>query len=603
MQHITHYSKRLVFTVCLLISINVLSINLWAQSQLPPNILLVLTDDQGWWDVGVHDNEAIETPNIDDFSKEGINFSHYYAGPVCSPTRAGMMTGRYHLRTGLYNTRFGGDAIDKNEITIAELLQDAGYRTGLIGKWHLGKYHGYQPNQQGFDEFFGHYHGHIEEYDYPDQLVHNGQPVEARKYVTDLFTDAAINFIGSTHDQPFFCYLAYNAPHSPFVVGTSHGRQKRGDKLISKYMERGMDIENARIYAMVEIIDQNFGRLMDYLDDTGLAENTIVVFAGDNGGVSDFFKAGIRGRKGTVYEGGVRVPFFVRWPGSISANITSSAMISHIDFLPTVCDIVNIEMPNDRKIDGKSILPLLKGETKNSPHKYLYHHWDRYFPNPYNIWAVTDGRYKLLRNLFPWKEEPDKLPEPFGELYDLKNDPDESNDISAQHPEKVEELRREFLRWFESVTEGMEYSPIDIPVGHKEENPVEIQASWAKLRGPNINYTFLGYDWDSIDKWKNERDTAVWSLDVGSKGTYEVSVSYACAPSNVGGQLVLNLGENKTLQFEPSATPSGDVFVKQKVDTVDLNVGKSKLMATVSGNGNNEVIKLNRIWLRKIEQK
>lgn len=590
------YKHTLLFTIVLSFAYANICIG---QKSDSPNILLVLTDDQGWWDLGIRGNQTLETPNLDKFAQEGMNFSHYYAAPVCSPTRAGMMTGRYHLRTGLYNTRFGGDAIDKEEITVAELLQQAGYRTGLIGKWHLGKYYGYTPNQQGFDEFFGHYYGHIEEYDYPDQLVHNGKPVESRKYVTDLFTEAAIHFMGSTQDQPFFCYLAYNAPHSPWVVGTSHNRQKRGDALIAKYLDRGCDMRNARIYAMVEIVDENFGRIMDYLDSTDQVENTIVLFASDNGGVSNHFKGVLNGQKGSVYEGGVRAPLLVRWPDKIGAASRQDAMISHVDLMPTLCEIAGVDIPEDRKIDGKSIWPLLNGETNKSPHTYLYHHWDRYFPNPHNIWAITDGRYKLLRNLSPWEKEPDMLPEPAGELYDLLKDPSEKNNVASDHPQKVKELRDEFLSWFDEVTNGRKYQPIPIPVGHPEENPVEIQPSWAKLHGPNVDYTFLGYDWDTIDKLISKEDRASWNLDIKQKGRYEVMISYSNGNVVKEGSISISNGQEE-LAFSPELTPGFDTFHQASVGVLQLETGLSSISVSVNEATGYEVLKLNKIWLRKI---
>jgi arylsulfatase A len=217
-----------------------------------PNVLLVVTDDQGYWDTGWSGNEQIDTPTMDKLAEEGAAFTRFYVEPVCAPTRAGLMTGRHYLRTGIYNTRFGSDTLGKDEITLAELLKQAGYRTGLFGKWHLGKYAGYRPHDRGFDEFLGHYHGHIERYEYADQLVHNGRPVHTRGYVTDLFTDAAIEFIETSGRRPFFCYLAYNAPHSPFVLDTSHDQQPTGDALIEKYLQRGLPLREARIYGMVE---------------------------------------------------------------------------------------------------------------------------------------------------------------------------------------------------------------------------------------------------------------------------------------------------------------------------------------------------------------
>lgn len=573
-----------------------------ASQNIQPNIILILTDDQGWWELGAHGNTTIETPFLDQFSKESVNFTHYYAAPVCSPTRAGMMTGRYHLRTGLYNTRFGGDVIHTSEITIAELLQKAGYRTALFGKWHLGKYFDYQPNQKGFDEFMGHHSGHIEHYDYPNQLVYNGKPVEGRKYVTDLFTDAAIDFIEaeSTSPNPFFCYLAYNAPHSPWVVGTSHARQERGDKLIKKYVDRGLSMKDARIYAMVEIIDENLGRLFRKLDDLGIAENTIVIFSSDNGGVSSHYTAGLRGKKGSVYEGGVRAPLLIRWPNEFKAGTERSAMVSHLDIFPTICEITNINLPEDRKIDGKSLLSLLKEGGSESPHTYLFHHWDRYFPNPYNTWAVSDGRYKLLNSPSPWPKEAVPKPEPFGELYDLIEDPGETRDISELHPDIVQKLRKAFLNYFEDVTANKNYSPIAIPVGKVEENPIEIEASWASINGDNIQYTFLGYDWDSIDSWKDQGEYAEWQLDVEEEGTYEVKISYGSAIQSAGGKLRIK-SRDAMLDFEIKSTSSPDIFITTTLGNLVLNQGPETLKAEVVSSEGKELMRLNKIWLKKID--
>ena len=558
-----------------------------------PNILMVMTDDQGYWDTGVAGNEKIDTPVIDRLADEGVSLTRFYAAPVCAPTRAGLMTGRFYLRTGLYNTRFGGDTLGIGEITVAQLLKKAGYRTGIFGKWHLGKYAGYQPQQRGFDEFLGHYHGHIEEYDYPGQLVHNGQPVEARGYVTDLFTDAAIEFIDADRSKPFFCYLAYNAPHSPWVVGTSHDGQPRGDELLAKYLARDLPLREARIYAMVDRIDQNLGRLLDTIDQPELRDNTIVIFTSDNGGVSKAFKAGLKGNKATVYEGGVRVPFFARWPGHFPAGAKVDAMASHVDLAPTFCQAAGVPMPSDRKIDGRTILPLLTVGAGPSPHEYLYHTWDRYTPNPHNRWAVCDDRYKLLLH----HKGDDPPEEPAGALYDLATDPGETKNIADEHPAIVARLRAEFLRWFEDVTEGQSYTPVPIPVGHAEENPVEIQASWATLDGDSIQYTFRGYDWDTIDAWSDVGEAATWQLDVARSGSYEVIASYGCSGRDVGGVLKISVGDS-FVELTPRATPTADVFTTEPVGTITLEKGLCTLKAEVVRSPGRELMRLNRIWLK-----
>jgi len=559
-----------------------------------PNIVLIVADDQGYWDTGVSGNEKIDTPVMDRLAKTGVNFTRFYANMVCAPTRAGLMTGRYYLRTGLYNTRFGGDTMGAGETTIAELLKTKGYRTGLFGKWHLGKYAGYQPHQRGFDEFLGHYHGHIERYDYPDQLVYNGRPVEARGYITDLLTDAAIDFVRGNREQPFFCYLAYNAPHSPFVAGASHDGQPRGDALIEKYLGRGLPLRDARIYAMVEIIDQNLARLLAAVEELSLSEQTIVIFTSDNGGVSRAFKAGLRGGKASPWEGGVRVPFFVRWPGHFAGGAEVDAMATQMDLLPTLCELLEMPLPDDRKLDGRSILHLMRDGKGESPHEYVYHTWDRYTPNPHNRWSLSDKRYKLVGVRTGDQREP------AGQLFDLQNDPGERKNIANEHPEIVKRLRSEFLRWFAEVTHGQTYRPAAIPVGRKEEPVVEIQPSWATWKGETINYTFRGYDWDTIDSWSKPGETAAWRLDVQSPGKYEVTVSYGCSPQNAGGKLALRVGQER-LEHVVQRTSTGDVFHRHRLGVITLDQGPTQLIAEAVETNGRELVRLNRIWLRRTE--
>jgi arylsulfatase A len=564
-----------------------------------PNILLIVTDDQGYWDTGISGNPDIETPNMDRLAKEGVQFSRFYCAPVCAPTRAGLMTGRYYLRTGLYNTRFGGDTLGKNEITVAELLKTAGYRTGLFGKWHLGKYHGYQPNQRGFDEFLGHYHGHLERYSFPDQIYHNGEPVEARGYVTDLFTEAAMDFIEASQrkKEKFFCYLAYNAPHSPFLLDTSHFDQPEGDKILEKYLNKGLAMRDARIYSLVERIDINLGRLFEKVDQLGLREDTVVLFMSDNGGVSRHFKAGLNGNKASVYEGGVRSPLFVRWPGHFPSGGVVEAQASHVDLLPTFCDLAGVPLPQDRAIDGKSLLPLLKQGAGESHQEYVYHTWDRYFPNPDRRWSVSDQRWKLV-GLFGAESEPSPSK---WKLFDLQADPGETTNLLSSEPEQVKRLRREFVGWFDEVTDGVEYRPAPIPVGNPAENPVAIQPSWAKWEGENIQYTFDGYDWDSIDGWKVPGEYAEWNLDVRQAGTYEVTIAYGCSPVRMGGKLRVSAG-NAALEFDVAPTGNGEVFVRKTIGILELPGGSVNLKAEVAEIAGDELMRLNQIWLRRVQR-
>lgn len=586
----------IVFLVYILLCLDSQSLHAKEKSR-QPNIILVMTDDQGYWDTEIAGNPKVETPTIKRLAKEGVTFTRFYANMVCAPTRAGLMTGRHYLRTGLYNTRFGGDTLGQHETTIAQVLQKAGYKTGLFGKWHLGRYAQYQPQRRGFDHFFGHYHGHIERYTNPDQVVVNGKPVETRGYVTDLFTDAAIDFIQRNQKQPFFCYLAYNAPHSPFLLDTSHFGQPEGDKLIEKYLAKGLPLREARIYAMIERIDQNLNRLLQTVHDLKLDQETVVIFTSDNGGVSRGFKAGLKGGKASAYEGGTRVPFVVRWTDHFPAGKTTDAMVAQTDLFPTFCQLAGVKIPKGLKLDGKSILSLMEQGSGKSPHQYLYHTWDRYTPNPWHRWSIHGERFKLVGHDPQGKK---KQQEPAGQLYDLQADPGESKDVSRQYPEEASSLRNEFLRWFNEVTEGQNYQPAAIPVGDSEEPVVELQPSWAILKGDGLEYSFDGYDWDTIDGWNSNTGSATWQLDVLQPGRYAVELSYGYRDASPAtGMLEISVGET-TLSCDLSMSTSQNVFLKQSVGTLDLKAGKQTLRVQAADSGGIPGLRLNSLWLKSL---
>lgn len=569
----------------------------WSAEHRPPNLLVIMTDDQGWWDLGSSGNPHLDTPHLNRLAAEGVRFERHYAAPVCSPTRAGFMTGRYAFRTGLYNTRFGGDSVALGEITVADLLKRQGYRTGLFGKWHLGRYHGYQPNQRGFDEFLGHYHGHIERYDYADQLVHNGRPVATRGYVTELFTDAAIEFIDHSRraaaPPPFFCFLSYSAPHSPYQLDTSHARQPQGDAQIEKYLKRGLPLQQARIYAMVERVDRNIGRLLAHLESTGIARDTVVLFMSDNGGVSTHWTGGLRGHKASVHEGGVRSPLFVRWPGKFPAGGSVRGQTSHVDLFPTLCELAGVSLPADRPLDGRSLVSLLRAGAGDRHQAFVYHSWNRLLPSPDTNWAISEQRYKLAgpgarRGREHWA------------LYDLEADPAEAKNVAAAHPEKVTALRAEFERWFADVTRGATFRPIAIPVGHAGENPVELQPSWAQTQGGAVKYVFEAYDWDTIEGWSQPGESAAWSVDVVHPGRYELALDYGCAAASAGGRVKFTCGA-ASAEFTPEPTGTADVFHRRVVGVLALPAGPATLRAEIAATRGGEVLRLNRLWLRRID--
>ncbi|MQY63441.1 MAG: sulfatase-like hydrolase/transferase, partial [Calditrichaeota bacterium] len=291
-----------------------------------PNILLIMTDDQGWGDITSHGNDVIKTPVMDRIAAEGARFERFYVSPVCAPTRAALLTGRYCLRTGTHGVTRGQENMRSDEVTNAEVFKQAGYATGCFGKWHNGAHYPHHPNGQGFDEFFGFCAGHWNNY-FDTTLDRNGQPVETKGYISDVLTNASMAFIEQNRKRPFFCYLPYNAPHTPWQVP---------DRYFDKYKAKGLDDETACSYAMTECLDDNIGRLLGQLDELNLAGDTIVLFLTDNGPNTDRYNGGMKGRKGSVNEGGVRVPLFIRWPGHIRPGTYVKPIAAHIDLLPTL---------------------------------------------------------------------------------------------------------------------------------------------------------------------------------------------------------------------------------------------------------------------------
>ena len=565
-----------------------------ASAASKPNIVLIVTDDQGWWDLGSHGNEHIETPNLDRLAAEGVELTRFYVQPVCSPTRAGLMTGRHYLRTGVYNTRFGGDTLDPSEFTLAKALRQAGYRTGIFGKWHLGEYRRFHPDQRGFDEAIFFSAGHTERYWEPDALLRGGRSIRVRGHITDVLTDAASGFVRSSGDQPFFLFLAYNVPHTPLLVS---------DALDEKYRAKGLNSGDARIYGLVEQCDAAIGHLLNVIDSKGLREDTVVLFMSDNGGVSRHYRAGLRGGKASVYEGGVRSPFFARWPGRFEPGRKTSARGSHLDVFPTLLEIAGAQAPPDLQLDGRTLLPLLLGKTEESPHERLFHIWDRQAPSIDSRWAVAGPRYKLVGN----------------ELYDLESDPGEQRDISGQVPGIAASLRRDFIDWLADVTAGRTFEPVPIPVGGDLEDPVDLLPSWARHRGRHASvamarhrnpvppaplgdqpadestvYTFGGYYWDTIEGWREAGESVAWKIDVVVAGEYEITLVYGCDWEHAGGTFVVSVGGDE-LKGKVRPTPSRTFFEPHHVGILQLDEGVAELRIRVATSPGQDLMALNRV--------
>lgn len=469
-----------------------------------PNIVLILTDDQGYGDLGAHGNEAIRTPHLDAFTSESVRLDRFYVSPVCSPTRASLLTGRYNYRTGVVDTFLGRSLMHEDEVTLAERLRDAGYHTGIFGKWHLGDNHPIDPRNQGFDEAMVIRGGGLgQPSDPPDGssyfdplVLHNGRLVRTDGYCTDVFTDGALDFIERHRDGPFFAYVSYNAPHTPLEVA---------DAYRLPYAQQGLDDTTARVYGMVTNIDDNAGRLLQRLDELDLGYDTIVIFMTDNGPQHDRYNAGMRGRKGTVFDGGIRVPGYVRWPAALPAGHNVEPIAAHIDVLPTLLEAAGVPVPAGSHVDGTSLLPLLRGEEAHWPDRTLFFQWHRGDePERGRAFAALEQRWKLVS------------PNPIGDapaelmLFDLQADPGETTDMAASHPAEVERLRSAYDRWFSDVSTTRGFDPPRIHIGSEREDPVVLtRQDW---RGPRANWspTGLGY----------------WEVDVVREAAYDVVLRF-----------------------------------------------------------------------------
>ncbi|MHC2069389.1 arylsulfatase [Bremerella sp. T1] len=432
-----------------------------------PNVVLVMTDDQGYGDLGLHGNEVIRTPNIDQFAQQGTQLTQFYCSPVCAPTRASLMTGRYFYRTGVIHTSRGAARMATDEKTLAEVFQDAGYVTGIFGKWHLGDNYPMRPQDQGFLHSLVHKSGGITQApdqpnDYFDPLLwKDGHPVQAKGYCTDVFFTEAIDFIRLNDQQPFFAYIATNAPHTPLIVDEAAWK---------RYADKGMDEATAKVYAMVENIDDNFGRLLKTLDELKLRENTIVIFLTDNGPQQKRFNGGLNGRKSMVLEGGIHVPCFVQWPGKLKQPREINTRHAHLDWLPTLIEATGIDADLPHKLDGVSFWPQLSGEQQEVTPRNLFFQVHRGLdPEPYHNAAVLGPRYKLVMNVGSFgRETLAEVPEKQRtgiQLFDLEKDPDEQNNLAAMMPQKVEELTEAYDAWFADVKSSRNFETPPIVLG------------------------------------------------------------------------------------------------------------------------------------------
>jgi len=564
----------------------------------PPNILLVISDDQGYGDLSLHGNPVLATPHLDRFGREGIRFDRFFVSTVCSPTRASLLTGRWWLRTGVWGVTQRREYMRANEVTIAEKLSAAGYRTGIFGKWHNGEQFPLTPTGQGFDEFLGFDAGHFNSY-FDPELIRGTQPEKTTGYITDVLTDAAIDFMTRHRDQPFFCYVPYNAPHSPHQVP---------EPRFDRFRAQGLPDLLAAIYAMTEHVDDGFGRLLAALDRLGLRENTLVIFLTDNGPAdTPRFNAGMRGAKQSPHEGGTRVPFFLQWPARWSEPRLVPQIAAHIDIYPTLLELCGLA-PNagEPRIDGVSLVPLLDGSAAPWPERLLFAQNSGYVQALPNPGAVRSQRYRAVREAgeaAPWQ------------LYDMLVDPEQKNDLAATFPERLRPLADAYDTWWRDVTaSGFAYEPI--PIGHPEHDPVRLFAQQATLTGGVRTFIPQGFHHTWVTGWVGPEQRISFPVRVARPGVFEVTLVYGCEPENAGATVRFASRAGAVEAVVPAAPaprlplphlgPPSNIFINRAwsrlaAGRIALAAGDDTLTLTSLRPAGAEVMDLKEVELRRVE--
>lgn len=495
-----------------------LTLPVLASAQKPPNVVLILTDDQGWGDLSLHGNPWVETPHLDSLAISGKEFTHCYVSPLCAPSRASILTGRYHLNTGVLSVSQGLEIMDTEETTLAELFKANGYKTGIFGKWHNGQHYPNRPNDQGFDEFLGFCAGHLSNY-FNTSLEQNNKEVKTTGYITDVLTNAALEFISKNKNKPFFCYIPFNAPHTPHQVP---------NKYFNKYKAKGLDNELATIYGMVDNMDENVGRILHYLKENNLEENTIVLFLSDNGPNGQRYNGMMNGIKGSVHEGGIRVPFFISWKNHIKAEQSNNTPIAHIDIYPTLLELCKLKAVPGRPIAGISLVPLVLNETTSfNGNRNLYTHVN-FMEVPTQMYpgGFRNGQYRFVYE----KDKP--------QLYDLLLDPGEKTDLSLVETGLLNQFLNDYKSWFTSAVTGLRYNrPVIL-----SQQGVELPVYEATLSS-GIKFK-EGHGWahDWVEKWDTTSDSLYWEIDCKDPGTYTLEIEYLCKKEDVGSRIVCSIG-------------------------------------------------------------
>ncbi len=539
-----------------------------------PNVVFIITDDQGYGDLGCTGNPWLKTPHIDALHAESCRMNDFHVSPLCTPTRGSLMTGNRPIRNGAWATCWGRSILNKTETTIADVFAANGYRTGLFGKWHLGDNYPYRPQDRGFHRVVAHKGGGVGQTpDYwgnnyfDDTYFHNDQPVPHEGYCTDIWFDEAAAFIREDKHAPFFAVIATNAPHSPFLVAAQYRAPYDGDD----------DIVNAAFYGMIANIDENVGRLRGMLKHEGIADDTIVIFMTDNGSsggchmdrdgyVTHGYNAGMRGKKGSYYEGGHRVPFFLHWPrGGLNQPRDVDDLALHIDFAPTLMELCGLEPPRRFTCDGRSLAPLIRGEADELPEdrvSFIQIH-QGHGPPEKSRYAALTRRWRLLHGK---------------ELYDVKADPEQRADLAQQHPDVVERLAAAHDAWWAQMQPHREQR-CAIALGNDAANPTRLDAM--DVMGDVA--------WQQRHVAIAQKSTGNWFVDVEQPGMYRFALRRW--PAELDLPIDANLSPDQARQLANATAPAhcraiaplrATVRIFDEEHAVDIAPGDKQAAVTVS---------------------
>ena len=589
-------TNRRKYCTTLLIGILALGWAVNAVAQERPNVIVFLSDDQGWGDFSCNGNTNLATPNIDSLARDGIVMDNFYVCPVCSPTRAEFLTGRYHPRSNVFGVSTGQERLSLDESTVADTLKNAGYATAAFGKWHNGMQYPYHPLARGFDEFYGFCSGHWGNYFSP-MLEHNGELIQGKGFIIDDLTNRALDFIESKQDQPFFLYLPYNTPHWPPQVPDKYWDKFADKELPMRFQKPNREnlTKTRCALAMVENIDWNVGRVLKKLDELNLSDNTIVMYFNDNGPNSPRWNANLKGRKGSVDEGGVRSPLFVRWPQVIRDTGRRLEQVSGaIDLLPTLCAATGASRVGDKTLDGENLLPLWKNEIASLDFRMIFSHWrDKV--------SVRTQKFRL----------DDK-----GQLFDMDEDPGQTKNIATDFPEVAAILLTSVIRFKMDTLSLIDKTRRPFPLGHPDFALTQLPARDAEATGdiqrsskhPNCSY---------FSNWTKTEDFIHWPIEVLEDGNFEVELYYTCRPDDIGAELLLQMGDAKltttiTQAHDPPVVgPELDKFPRSeaptknfqpvKMGTIELQKGTGQLQLRTTQMPGKSSIDFRLLMFRRVE--